>query len=52
MMINRRSLHRAFSDMVGVGPIDFVRKIRLFEVYPKLKEGDPPVLRSSDIAMQ
>lgn len=52
MMISRRSLHRAFSDVLGVGPIDFVRKIRLSEVYSKLKESDPRVVRISDIAMQ
>jgi AraC-like DNA-binding protein len=37
--VHRRTLHRAFHEVVGIGPVKFMRKKRLNEVHTVLREA-------------
>jgi AraC family ethanolamine operon transcriptional activator len=50
MHLSRRTLHRAFNDALGIGPIAFLRHRRLCAVHTALRE--PNDIRTiSDIAL-
>jgi AraC family ethanolamine operon transcriptional activator len=50
--VSRRTLHRAFHDAVGIGPVAFLRRKRLCAVHSVLKNADPSRTRVTDIAME
>ena len=49
---SRRTLHRAFHDVLGVGPISFLRHHRLCSVHSKLCQGDPSNTHVTDVATE
>ncbi len=50
--VSRRTLHRAFSDRLGVGPIEYLKRKRLSVVQRILARSDPVTASVSDIAME
>jgi AraC family ethanolamine operon transcriptional activator len=52
MNTSRRSLHRAFHDVLGIGPIAFLRHHRLCSVHLMLRRGDPSNTHVTDVATE
>jgi AraC-like DNA-binding protein len=52
LRLSRRSLHRAFNEVFGVGPVTFLRQKRLCAVYSALKESAPGKTTVAEAAMQ
>jgi AraC family ethanolamine operon transcriptional activator len=52
LRISRRTLHRAFHDVMGIGPLAFLRYKRLCAVHTALKHADPSRTRVTDIAIE
>jgi AraC family ethanolamine operon transcriptional activator len=52
LRVSRRTLHRAFHDAVGIGPVAFLRRKRLCAVHAALKKADPLRTRVTDIAVE
>ena len=50
--VSRRTLHRAFYDAVGIGPVAFLRCRRLCAVHSTLRSSDPATTTIADVAMQ
>ena len=50
--VSRRTLHRAFHDILGVGPITFLRHHRLCSVHQKLRQGVPGQVHVTDVATE
>jgi AraC family ethanolamine operon transcriptional activator len=50
--VSRRSLHRAFYDMLGLGPVTFLRRKRLCAIHSALRENTPATATIGEIAMQ
>jgi AraC-like DNA-binding protein len=50
--VSRRTLHRAFHDAIGMGPVAFLRRKRLCAVHTALINGDPSRTRVTDIAIE
>jgi AraC-like DNA-binding protein len=50
--ISRRSLHRAFHETLGIGPINFLQHKRLCSAYSVLRNGDPKTTNVMDVALQ
>jgi AraC-like DNA-binding protein len=50
--VSRRTLHRAFYDAVGIGPVAFLRCRRLCSVHSTLRRSDPATTTIADVAMQ
>ncbi len=50
--VSRRSLHRAFYDVLGLGPATFLRHKRLCAVRFILRESDPATATVAGVAMQ
>jgi AraC family ethanolamine operon transcriptional activator len=50
--VSRRTLHRAFQDIIGIGPVTFLRRKRLCAVHTALIDADPSRTRVTDIAME
>jgi AraC family ethanolamine operon transcriptional activator len=50
--VSRRTLHRAFHDSVGFGPVTFLRHKRLCAVHTALKNADPERTRITDVAIE
>lgn len=50
--VSRRTLHRAFYDAVGIGPVAFLRCRRLCSVHAILRASDPATTTIADVAMQ
>ena len=50
--VSRRSLHRAFYDMLGLGPVTFLRHKRLCAIHSALRESNPATTTIGEIAMQ
>lgn len=50
--VSRRALHRAFDDVLGIGPVAFFRRKRLHAVYSALREGRGQSLSVTDVAME
>jgi len=49
---SRRTLHRAFHDVLGIGPIAFLRHHRLCSVHSRLRQGDPTRTHVTDVATE
>jgi AraC-like DNA-binding protein len=49
--VSRRTLHRAFHDAVGIGPVAFLRCRRLCSVHSVLRSSDPATTTIADVAM-
>ena len=50
--VSRRSLHRAFDDVLGLGPVTFLRHKRLCAVHSALRDSNPATTTIGEIAMQ
>jgi AraC-like DNA-binding protein len=50
--VSRRTLHRAFYDAVGIGPVAFLRCRRLCSVHSTLRASDPATTTIADVAMR
>jgi AraC-like DNA-binding protein len=52
LRVSRRTLHRAFHDAIGMGPVAFLRRKRFCGVRAALTNADPSRTRVTDIAIQ
>jgi AraC family ethanolamine operon transcriptional activator len=52
LYVSRRTLHRAFHDVIGLGPSAFLRRKRLCSVRKRLRSSDPMMTTVADVAMQ
>ena len=52
LSLSRRSLHRAFHEIVGIGPVTFLRQKRLCTVYSILKASSPEETTVSEVAIR
>jgi AraC-like DNA-binding protein len=50
--VSRRTLHRAFHDIIGIGPVAFLRCRRLCSVHSVLRSSDPATTTIADVAME
>lgn len=50
--VSRRSLHRAFDDVLGMGPVTFLQRKRLCDIHSVLRDSDPGTTTIAEIAMQ
>ena len=50
--VSRRTLHRAFNDVIGIGPVTFLRYRRLCCVHSILRSSDPATTTVADVAME
>jgi AraC family ethanolamine operon transcriptional activator len=50
--VSRRSLHRAFYDVLGMGPITFLRHKRLCAIHSVLRDSDPATVTVAQVAIQ
>jgi transcriptional regulator GlxA family with amidase domain len=49
---SRRTLHRAFHNVLGIGPIAFLRHHRLCSVHSRLRQGHPSTTHVTDVATE
>jgi AraC-like DNA-binding protein len=49
--VSRRTLHRAFYDAIGIGPVAFLRCRRLCCVHSVLRSSDPATTTIAEVAM-
>ncbi|GLR88502.1 helix-turn-helix domain-containing protein [Bradyrhizobium iriomotense] len=52
LAVPRRSLHRAFNEVFGVGPVTFLRHKRLCAIHSILRESIPGTTTVATVAMQ
>lgn len=52
LALSRRSLHRAFQEVFGMGPVTFLRQKRLCSIYAILKASAPDQTTVSEVALQ
>ncbi|MBR1211815.1 helix-turn-helix domain-containing protein [Bradyrhizobium sp. JYMT SZCCT0180] len=50
--VSRRTLHRAFYDVFGLGPISFLRHKRLCAIHSVLRESDPAAVTVAQVAIR
>lgn len=50
--VSRRSLHRAFEEVLGVGPATFLQRKRLCDIHSALRDSDPATTTIGEIALQ
>ena len=50
--VSRRSLHRAFHEVFGIGPLTFLRQKRLCAVHSLLKQGLPATTTIAQVAIE
>ncbi|MGB6433860.1 MAG: helix-turn-helix transcriptional regulator [Bradyrhizobium sp.] len=50
--LSRRSLHRAFHEVFGIGPVKFLRRKRLCAVHSILKESSPEMTTVAQVAIE
>jgi transcriptional regulator GlxA family with amidase domain len=50
--VSRRSLHRAFTDVLGIGPVTFLQRKRLCDIHSALRDCDPATTTIAEIALQ
>ncbi len=50
--VSRRSLHRAFQDTLGIGPVAFLQRRRLCDVHSAILDGDPATTTIAEIALR
>lgn len=52
LKVSRRSLHRAFTDTLGIGPAAYLRRRRLSAVRSILTQGDTATVSIGDLAFE
>src|SRR5262249_18801876 len=52
LKISRRSLHRAFTDTLGMGPAAYLRRRRLSAIQSILRRSDPATISIGDLAFE
>ena len=52
LRVSRRSLHRAFEDSLGIGPVTYLRRRRLSAIRSVLKRSDPTKISIGDVAFE
>jgi AraC family ethanolamine operon transcriptional activator len=52
LKVSRRSLHRAFANTLGMGPVAYLRRRRLSEIQSVLKRSDPATVSIGDLAFE
>jgi AraC family ethanolamine operon transcriptional activator len=52
LRVSRRSLHRAFADMLGIGPAAYLRCRRLSTIQSVLKRSDPATTSIGELAFE
>ncbi|WP_065752799.1 helix-turn-helix domain-containing protein [Bradyrhizobium paxllaeri] len=50
--VSRRSLHRAFDEVLGIGPVTFLQRKRLCDIHSALRDSDPATTTIAEIALQ
>lgn len=50
--VSRRSLHRAFDEVLSMGPVTFLRRKRLCNIHSDLRAGDPAATTIAEVALQ
>jgi AraC-like DNA-binding protein len=50
--VSRRTLHRAFHEAIGLGPVAFLRRKRLCSVHKILRSSDPMMTNVAQVALQ
>jgi AraC family ethanolamine operon transcriptional activator len=50
--VSRRTLHRAFHDGIGLGPVAFLRRKRLCSAHKILRSRDPMMTNVAQVAME
>lgn len=50
--VSRRTLHRAFYEVLGLGPITYLRHRRLCAIHSVLRESDPATATVAQVAIQ
>ncbi|MGM4893181.1 helix-turn-helix domain-containing protein [Tardiphaga sp. 839_C3_N1_4] len=50
--VSRRSLHRAFDEVLGMGPVTFLRHKRLCNIHSILRERDPTQTTVAKVAIE
>jgi AraC-like DNA-binding protein len=50
--VSRRSLHRAFDEVLGIGPVTFLQRKRLCDIHSALRDCDPATTTIAEIALQ
>jgi methylphosphotriester-DNA--protein-cysteine methyltransferase len=52
LSVSRRSLHRAFHEIFGIGPVTFLRQKRLCTVHSILKASSPAITTVGEVALR
>ena len=52
LKVSRRSLHRAFTDTLGIGPAAYLRRRRLSAIRSILRQCDPTTISIGDLAFE
>jgi AraC family ethanolamine operon transcriptional activator len=52
LTVSRRTLHRAFHDVLGIGPITFLRHYRLCLIHENLRRAVPGEVHVTDVATE
>jgi AraC family ethanolamine operon transcriptional activator len=52
LKVSRRSLHRAFSETLGIGPVAYLRRRRLSAIRSALKQCDPATISIGNMAFE
>ena len=50
--VSRRTLHRAFDEVLGMGPVTFLRHKRLCDIHSILRESDPTQTTVAKVAIE
>lgn len=50
--VSRRSLYRAFDEVLGMGPVAFLRQKRLCAIHSILRESDPGLTTVAQVALR
>jgi len=52
LSVSRRTLHRAFHDALGVGPVAYLQRRRLCNIHSAIRDADPSAMTIAEIALQ
>jgi AraC family ethanolamine operon transcriptional activator len=52
LKVSRRSLHRSFAEMLGIGPVAYLRSRRLSAIHSVLCRCDPAAISIGDLAFE
>lgn len=52
LKVSRRTLHRAFADTLGIGPVAYLRHRRLSAIRSVLMRSDPATISIGDVAFE